>query len=339
MRVRHAIASMAGMRALILDSFGPPPQFGVRDVPPPALKPGCVRLRVHAVGFGFPDALMMAGKYQAKSEPPFIPGNEVTGVVTEVAADVGNVTVGARVLAMAGQGALAEECVVDAKALLAIPASMSFEIAASLLVNYGTTYHALVQRAKLQPGETLLVLGAAGGAGLSAVEIGKALGARVLAAASTPEKIELALRHGADAAFDYTRESIKAKVLEFTGDRGLDVVYDPVGADTAEQAVRAMGWNGRYLVIGFAGGAIPSIPLNLPLLKSCSIVGVFWGAHVRREPALHAANFAALFALFEEGKLRPHITPIDGLEHMADALDAINGRRSTGKVVIRLANT
>ena len=324
------------MRALILDSFGPPPIFGVRDVPPPPLKPGCVRLRVHAVGFGFPDALMMVGKYQSKSEPPFTPGNEVAGVVTEVAPDVENVKTGARVLAMASQGALAEECVVDAKALLAVPASMSFEIAASLLVNYGTTYHALVQRAKLQPGETLLVLGAAGGAGLSAVEIGKAIGARVLAAASTDEKIALALRHGADAAFNYTRESIKAKVLEFTGDRGLDVAYDPVGADTAEQVVRAMGWNGRYLVIGFAGGGIPAIPLNLPLLKSCSIVGVFWGAHVRREPALHAANFAALFGLFEAGKLRPHITPIDGLEHTADALDVINGRRSTGKVVIRV---
>jgi NADPH:quinone reductase len=159
----------------------------------------------------------------------------------------------------------------------------------------------------------------------------------VLAAASTEEKLELARRHGADAVFDYTRESIKAKVQEFTGDRGLDVAYDPVGADTAEQVVRAMGWNGRYLAIGFAGGGIPSIPLNLPLLKGCSIVGVFWGAHVRREPALHAANFAALFALFEAGKLRPHVTPIDGLERTADALDVINGRRSIGKVVIRVA--
>jgi NADPH2:quinone reductase len=327
---------MAGMRALILETFGPPPQFGVRDIPSPPLKPGCVRLRVHAVGFGFPDALMMAGKYQSKSEPPFTPGNEVAGVVTEVAPDAGSVQVGARVVAMASQGALAEECVVDSKALLPIPDSMSFDSAASLLVNYGTTYHALVQRAKLQPDESLLVLGAAGGAGVSAVEIGKALGARVLAAASTDEKIELALRHGADAAFNYTRESIKTKVLEFTGDRGLDVAYDPVGAESAEQVVRAMGWGGRYLVIGFAGGGIPSIPLNLPLLKGCSIVGVFWGAHVRREPVLHAANFAALFSLFESGKLRPHVMPIDGLERTADALDLINGRRSTGKIVIRV---
>jgi len=335
--MREPTITMIGMRALVLDSFGPPPRFGMRDIPPPPLKPGCVRLRVHAVGFGFPDALMIAGKYQSKTEPPFTPGNEVAGVVTEVAPDVGNVNVGTRVLAMAGQGALAEECVVDAKALLPIPASMSFDVAASLLVNYGTSYHALVQRAKLQPGETLLVLGAAGGAGLSAVEIGKALGARVLAAASTEEKLELARRHGADAAFDYTRESIKTKVQEFTGDRGLDVAYDPVGADTAEQVVRAMGWNGRYLAIWFAGGGVPSIPLNLPLLKGCSIVGVFWGAHVRREPALHAANFAALFTLFEGGKLRPHVTPIDGLERTADALEVINGRRSIGKVVIRVA--
>jgi NADPH2:quinone reductase len=336
-RVRELTITMVGMRALVLDSFGPPPQFGVRDIPPPPLKPGCVRLRVHSVGFGFPDALMIAGKYQSKTEPPFTPGNEVAGVVTEVAPDVGNVVIGTRVLAMAGQGALADECVVDAKTVLPIPASMSFDVAASFLVNYGTTYHALVQRARLQPGETLLVLGAAGGAGLSAVEIGKALGARVLAAASTEEKLELARRHGADAAFDYTRESIKTKVLEFTGDRGLDVAYDPVGADTAEQVVRAMGWNGRYLTIGFAGGGIPSIPMNLPLLKGCSIVGVFWGAHVRREPALHAANFAALFALFEARKLRPHVTPIEGLERTAEALEVINGRRSIGKVVIRVA--
>ena len=324
------------MRAVVVESFGPPPRIGVREIPSPPLQPGSVRIRVFAVGFGFPDALMVAGKYQGKSEPPFTPGNEVAGVVSEVAADVRDVQPGARVLAISGGGGLAEECVVPATALIPLPDSINLSAAAAFLVNYGTTYHALVQRAQLKRGETLLVLGAAGGAGLSAVEIGKALGARVIAAASTAEKLELARQHGADAGFDYMRDSIKAKVQELTGDRGIDVAYDPVGADYAEQVVRSMAWNGRYLVIGFAGGRIPAIPLNLPLLKGCSLVGVFWGAHVRRESEVHAANLAALFKLFESGALRPHLVELDGLESCAAAIDAINGRRSTGKIVIRV---
>jgi NADPH2:quinone reductase len=257
--------------------------------------------------------------------------------VTEVAPDVQSVRPGARVLAMAGQGGLAEQCVAAAESLIPLPESMSMAAAAGFLVNYGTTYHALAQRANLKAGETLLVLGAAGGVGLTAVEIGKALGARVLAAASTDEKLELAKRHGADAAFNYTRDTIKAKVMEFTGDRGIDVAYDPVGADYAEQVVRSMAWNGRYLVIGFAGGKIPAIPLNLPLLKGCSLVGVFWGAHTRREPQVHAANLKALFQLFESGKIRPHVTELEGLDRYAEALDVLNSRRSQGKVVIRVA--
>ena len=322
------------MRAVVVESFGPPPRIGVREIPAPPLQPGSVRIRVHAVGFGFPDALMVAGKYQGKSAPPFTPGNEVAGVVSEVAADV-RVKPGTRVLAISGGGGLAEECVVAASALIPLPDSMSLGAAAAFLVNYGTTYHALVQRAQLRPGETVLVLGAAGGAGLSAVEIGKALGARVIAAASTEEKLQLARQHGADAGLNYTRDSIKAKVQELT-ERGIDVAYDPVGAEYAEQVVRSMAWNGRYLVIGFAGGNIPAIPLNLPLLKGCSIVGVFWGAHVQREREVHAANLAALFKLFESGALRPHLVELDGLESYAAALEAINGRRSTGKIVIRV---
>lgn len=325
------------MRAVVLDSYGPPPAITVKDILAPALKPGHVRIRVHAVGFGFPDALMVAGKYQVKPETPFTPGAEVAGVVTEVAADVSNVKAGDRVLAMAGQGGLAEECIAVANMLIPLPGNMSMAAAAGFLVNYGTTYHALVQRANIQPGETLLVLGAAGGVGLTAIEIGKALGAKVLAAASSPEKLELAKKHGADAAFNYTEETIKAKVMEFTGGRGIDVAYDPVGADYAEQVVRSMAWNGRYLVIGFAGGKIPAIPLNLPLLKGCSLVGVFWGAHTRQEPKVHAANLKALFGLFESGKIQPHVTELNGLERFTEALDALNGRRSTGKVVIRVA--
>lgn len=325
------------MRAVVLRSYGPPPQLNVEEVASPQLQPGQVRIRVHAVGFGFPDALMVAGKYQVKPEVPFTPGNEVAGVVTEVGPNVTGVEVGARVLVVAGQGGLAEECVANAASLIPLPDSMTMAAAAGFLVNYGTTYHALVQRAKLQPGESLLVLGAAGGVGLTAVEIGKALGARVLAAASTDEKLALAKEHGADAVFNYTTENIKAKVMEFTGDRGIDVAYDPVGADYAEQVVRSMGWNGRYLVIGFAGGKIPAIPLNLPLLKGCSLVGVFWGAHTRREPQVHAQNLRDLFTLFKEGKIKPHITELQGLERFTDALEILNGRKATGKVVIRVA--
>ena len=325
------------MRAVVLQSYGPPPQVGVEDIPAPALKPGHVRVRVHAVGFGFPDALMVAGKYQVKPPTPFTPGSEVAGVVTEVASDVTHVRLGARVLAMAGQGGLAEQCVVSATHLIPLPDSMSMAAAAGFLVNYGTTYHALVQRAQLKAGETLLVLGAAGGVGLTAIELGKALGARVLAAASTDEKLELARQHGADATFNYTTESIKTKVMEFTGDAGIDVAYDPVGADFAEQVVRSMAWNGRYLVIGFAGGKIPAIPLNLPLLKGCSLVGVFWGSHTRREPKVHEENLRALFRLFDEGKIRPHITEMEGLDSFSEALDVLNSRRAKGKVVIRVA--
>lgn len=325
------------MRAVVLRSYGPPSQLGIEEIPPPQLQVGQARLRVHAVGFGFPDALMVAGKYQVKPEVPFTPGSEVAGVVTEVAADVANVKPGARVLAMAGLGGLAEECVTAAASLVPLPPSMSMAAAAGFLVNYGTTYHALVQRANLQAGETLLVLGAAGGVGLAAIEIGKALGARVLAAASSDEKLALAKQHGADAVFNYTSEIIKAKVMEFTGDRGIDVVYDPVGGDYAEQCVRSMAWNGRYLVVGFAAGRIPAIPLNLALLKGCSLIGVFWGAHTRREPEVHAANLQALFRLFNEGKIRPHVTEMHGLDRFTEALDVLNGRRSTGKVVIRVA--
>lgn len=325
------------MRAVVLSNYGPPPHIGIAEIPPPSLQPGQIRVRVHAVGFGFPDALMVAGKYQVKPEVPFVPGNEVAGVVTEVAPDVTSPRVGERVLVMAGQGGLAEQCVASATAAIALPESMSMAAAAGFLVNYGTTYHALVQRARIQPGETLLVLGAAGGVGLTAIEIGKALGARVLAGASTDEKLAVAKEHGADAVFNYSRDQLKAKVMEFTGERGIDVAYDPVGADFAEQVVRSMAWNGRYLVIGFAGGKIPAIPLNLPLLKGCSLVGVFWGAHARREPDVYASNLRELFKLFQAGKLRPHVTELDGLECFGEALDALNDRRATGKVVIRVA--
>ncbi len=326
------------MRAVVLHNYGPPPQLAVEEVASPSLLPAHVRLKVHAVGIGFPDALMVAGKYQVKPEVPFTPGREVAGVVTQVAPDVVGVQPGMRVLAMVGHGGLGEECVAPSSAMASLPPEMGMATAAAFLVNYGTTYYALVQRASLQPGETLLVLGAAGGVGLSAIEIGKALGARVLAAASTEQKLDLARQHGADAVFDYTKDSIKAKVMEFTDGRGIDVVYDPVGGDFTEQAVRSMAWNGRYLVVGFASGKIPAIPLNLPLLKGCSLVGVFWGAHaMAHEPQAHADNLESLFRLFAEGRIRPPVTELRGLERFTTALELLSTRRASGKVVIRVA--
>lgn len=326
------------MRAVIVRAYGSPPDIAVEEVAAPQLQPGQVRLRVHAVGFGFPDALMIAGKYQFKPALPFTPGSEVAGRIIDAASDVLHLQPGMRVLVMSGQGGLAEEIVCPASSCILLPDGMDFARAAGLLVNYGTAYHALVQRANLRPGETLLVLGAAGGVGLAAVELGKAMGARVLAAGSTDEKLRLVRQYGADAGFNYTNEAIKAKVMEFTADRGIDVVFDPVGGALAEQCVRSMAWNGRYLVIGFAGGDIPSIPLNLALLKGCALVGVFWGNHTRREPDVHAANVKALFKLFEEGKIRPCISEMRGLESVSAALAALNGRQATGKIVIRVAS-
>ena len=322
------------MRAVVLRDYGPPAQLGVEDVAPPQLKPGQVRLRVHAVGFGFPDALTVAGKYQVKPEVPFTPGSEVAGVVTEVAPDVTHVKPGARVLAMAGQGGLAEECVAAAASLIALPPSMTMAAAAGFLVNYGTTYHALVQRANLKPGETLLVLGAAGGVGLTAIEIGKALGARVLAGASTDEKLALAKQHGADAVFNYTTEPIKAKVMEFTRDRGIDVIYDPVGGEVFDLSTKCIAFAGRLLVIGFASGTIPTIQVNRVLLKNISIVGLHWGAYRQHDPAKIPQAMNELFALYARGAVTPLVASTYPLHEAAAALDEIASRRSVGKVLL-----
>ena len=325
------------MKAVVCKAWGPPESLVIEERVSPQPGPGAVLVSVKAANVSFPDTLIIQNKYQTKPELPFVPGSEVAGVVKAIGEGVESWKVGDRVSGQSSQGGYAEEVVIEADRLLAVPDAMDFASAAVLGSAYGTSYYALTERGQLRPNEILMVLGASGGVGLAAVEIGKALGARVLAAASTAEKLELAKNHGADAAFDYTRDTIKTKVMEFTGDRGIDVAYDPVGADYAEQVVRAMAWNGRYLVIGFAGGGIPAIPLNLPLLKGCSLVGVFWGAHAKREPAVHAANLQALFGMFAAGKLRPHLTEIDGLEGYSAALDAINARRSVGKVVIRVA--
>lgn len=325
------------MKAIVCKAFGPPESLVFEEVPPRAPGRTEVRIAVKAAGVNFPDTLIIQGKYQLKAEPPFTPGGEIAGEVVEVGEKVKHVRPGDAVAAIVPTGGYAAEAIAAGEAVMPLPRGMDFKDAAAFPFVYGTSLHALKQRANLKAGETLLVLGAAGGVGLTAIEIGKALGARVLAGASTAEKLALAKEHGADAVFNYTTDTIKAKVMEFTGERGIDVVYDPVGADFAEQAVRSMAWNGRYLVIGFAGGRIPAVPLNLALLKGCSLVGVFWGAHTRREPAVHAQNLEALFTLFKEGKIRPHLTELQGLERFGEALDLLNGRRSTGKVVIRVA--
>ena len=326
------------MRAVVVHSFANPSEIKVEDVSAAPITPGHVRVRVHAVGCGFPDALIIAGKYQAKMELPFTPGTEFAGVVTEMSAEIEHFRLGMRVLGTVTQGAMAEECVVPVHSLARMPEKMSMREAAAFLVNYGTTYHALKQRANLRPGETLLVVGATGGTGIAAIELGKALGGRVLAGVGSDEKLALATQHGADAAFNYSSQSIKEAVATFSDGKGIDVVYDPVGSALAEQCVRAMAWNGRYLVIGFAGGSIPSIPLNLPLLKGCAIIGVFWGAHTRREPALHANNMRELFELFEQNKLRPEVTSLRGLDSIQDALQLLEQRRARGKLVLHLVD-
>ncbi|MGQ9426481.1 NADPH:quinone oxidoreductase family protein [Gilvimarinus sp. F26214L] len=322
------------MRAVLCKELGPPESLVVEDVPTPELKPGQVLVKVGACGVNFPDTLIIQGKYQHKPELPFSPGGEIAGEVIDLAADVSGVTKGDRVIALCGHGGFAEEIAIDANRLVPIPDEMDYVTASAFLLTYGTSYHALKQRAQLQPGETLLVLGAAGGVGLAAVELGKAMGAKVIAAASTPEKLALAKEHGADELINYSNEDLKDRVKELTGGKGVDVVYDPVGADLFEPAVRATGWNGRILVVGFAGGYIPKLPVNLTLLKGSSVVGVFWGEFTRRQPKDSAENNKELLDMFLQGKVKPHISQTFTLDKAADALNVLQNRQAKGKLVV-----
>ena len=293
-----------------------------------------MRIRVKAAGLNFPDVLIIQGKYQFQPELPFIPGGECAGVVEEVGAAVTRWQVGDEVIHSGGSGSFCEEIVANELAVLPKPPALSFEAAAGITITYLTSYHALVQRANIQPGETLLVLGAAGGVGSTAVELGKALGATVIAAASSDDKLELCTQLGADHVINYSNESLKDRVKELTGGAGVDVVYDPVGGDFSEPAVRSMGWKGRYLVIGFASGPIPSIPLNLTLLKGCSIVGVFWGRFTMEETEVHLANIDTLWHWFDEGKIKPVITDLFPIEDYEGAYAAMMERRAKGKVIL-----
>ncbi len=322
------------MRALVCRAFGPLDDLKVGDLPDPAIAPGHVIVDVAAAGLNFPDVLCVQGLYQFKPETPFAPGQEGAGVVAEVGDGVTHLKPGDRVAFVQLSGAIAEKALVPANMCIPVPDGMDLTTAAAFSMAYGTSFYALKQRAGLRAGETLLVLGAAGGVGLAAVELGKAMGATVIAAASSAEKLKACVAAGADHGINYADEDLKARAKELTGGAGVNVVYDPVGGPYSEPALRSLAWEGRHLVVGFAAGEIPKIPLNLTLLKSCQIVGVFWGAWTFRDPKAAAANFAELHALFDAGELKPVISETYDLDHAVDGLRALAERRAVGKLVV-----
>ena len=324
------------MKAMLCKAFGPAETLVLEEVASPEAKKTEVLLEVHAAGVNFPDTLIIEGKYQFKPPFPFSPGGEAAGVVKAVGEKVGHLKVGDRVMALTGWGSFAEEVAVPGYNVMPIPANMDFPIAAAFGMTYGTSMHALKQRANLQPGETLLVLGASGGVGLAAVEIGTALGARVIAAASSAEKLEVAKAAGADELINYSDSSLKDEVKRLTNGQGADVIYDPVGGDLFDAAIRSIAWNGRLLVVGFASGRIPELPVNLTLLKGAAVVGVFWGAFAQRQPQDNAANFQQLFAWYGEGKLKPLVSQTFPLPKAAEAIDTLGQRKAVGKVVVQV---
>ncbi len=326
------------MKAMLCKAFGEPESLVLEEIASRPLAGNEIRVRVHVAGVNFPDILITQGKYQYKPEFPFSPGGEAAGEVIEVGAEVSRFRPGQRVVAMAPYGAYAEEMVAPESRVMAIPDELDFTTAASISLTYGTSAYALIDRAHLQPGETLLVHGAAGGVGLSAVEIGKAMGARVIATAGSDEKLRIVGEHGADELINYSEGDFKDKVKELTGGKGADVIYDPVGGDVFDQSLRCINWGGRLLVIGFASGRIPSAPANLALLKSCSIVGVFWGAWTEREPEASVANFERILDWWRKGEIHPHISHTFPLAQAADALYALIERKVVGKAVLRVVD-
>lgn len=322
------------MKAVLCKTHGPPESLVIEELPDPVPGAGEVVVDIRAVGLNFFDNLIIKNMYQVKPALPFSPGSEFSGSIAALGEGVTGWKQGQRVAGFVPYGAARSKLVVPVTALAPIPDGLSDAQAAGLIVTYGTTIHALKDRADLKPGETLAVLGAAGGVGLAAVEIGKAMGARVIACASSPDKLAFARDHGADAGIDYSQEDLKERLRALTEGRGPDVIYDPVGDRYAEPALRAIGWLGRFLVIGFAGGDIPKIPLNLALLKSCDIRGVFWGEFARRNPKANAANLAQVARWAVEGKVSLHVHATYPLERVAEALTEIAERRAKGKVVL-----
>lgn len=324
------------MKAVLCKAFGPADTLVVEDVSSPEIKKNEVLLDVHAAGINFPDTLIIEGKYQFKPPFPFSPGGEASGVISAVGEKVSHLKVGDRVMALTGWGSCAEQIAVPAYNILPMPDAMDFTTAAAFSMTYGTAIHALKQRGALQAGETLLVLGASGGVGLAAIEIGKAMGARVIAAASSAEKLEVARQAGADELINYQDEDIRERLKTLTKGQGVDVIIDPVGGDMSETVLRSIAWNGRMLVIGFASGTIPSLPANLPLLKGAAVIGVFWGSFAQRQPQDNVANFQQLFAWFAEGKLKPLVSQTFALEDTAQAINTLAARKAVGKLVIKV---
>lgn len=324
------------MKAVLCKAFGPADTLVVEDVSSPEIKKNEVLLDVHAAGINFPDTLIIEGKYQFKPPFPFSPGGEAAGVISAVGENVSHLNVGDRVMALTGWGSCAEQIAVPAYNILPMPDAMDFTTAAAFSMTYGTAMHALKQRGALQAGETLLVLGASGGVGLAAIEIGKAMGARVIAAASSAEKLEVARQAGADELINYQDEDVRERLKTLTKGQGVDVIIDPVGGDLFETVFRSIAWNGRMLVIGFASGTIPSLPVNLPLLKGAAVIGVFWGSFAQRQPQDNVANFEQLFAWYAEGKLKPLVSQTFALEDTAQAINTLAARKAVGKLVIKV---
>lgn len=322
------------MKAIVCKAWGPPDSLELQDLPDLVPGPGEVVVDVRAGGVNFPDVLTVQGKYQVKPPLPFTPGNEFAGVVRALGEGVRGLAPGDQVIGFTQTGAFAQQAIAPAAALMPMPPGMDFDTAAAITLTYGTSHHAVVDRGQLKAGETMLVLGAAGGVGLAAIEIGKALGARVIAAASSAEKLEVCRQHGADVLIDYTKEDLREALKAATGGRGPDVIYDPVGGQYSEPALRSIAYRGRHLVIGFAAGEIPKLPWNLMLLKSASVVGVFWGDFARREPQKNLAAMREMLGWMAEGKLKPLVSKRYALGETAQALNDMAERKVTGKVVI-----
>lgn len=322
------------MRAVLCKELGMPDSLVLEEVT--SLTPGAgqVLISVQACGVNFPDTLIIQGKYQYKPDLPFSPGGEISGVVKQVGSDVDSLQIGDRVIAFSTWGGFAEELVVDQNRTVIISDKMDYERASAFVLTYGTSYHALKDRAHLREGETLLVLGASGGVGLSAIQLGKAMGAKVIAAASNAEKLSVCQENGADHLINYAQDDLRQSVKEITEGRGVDVIYDPVGGSFSEKALRDMRWGGRFLVVGFAAGEIPKVPLNIPLLKGCSVLGVFWGEFTKREPEANKQNNKELMNLFDQGKISPHLHRVYPLEKAGEALNELLQKRVIGKVVL-----
>ncbi len=324
------------MRAILCTRYGLPETLTLTEAPIPSPAADEVLIEVKACGVNFPDVLIIQNKYQFKPMLPFSPGGEVSGIISAIGEKVTHVKAGDHVVALCGWGGFAEQVVVKSNRVFKVPGEMDFIQAACTLYTYSTSYHALKDRAELKSGETLLVLGAAGGVGLAAVELGKLMGATVIAAASTTEKLEVCKEKGADHVINYTTEDLRARVKEITHDKGVDVIYDPIGGALAEPALRSIAWRGRYLVVGFASGTIPSFPANLPLLKGASIVGVFWGSFAEREPKQSMQNFTQLLTWMKERKIKQHIHRIYSLEETPQALQDLLDRKVHGKAVVKV---